>query len=277
LNRPEIENYIFVTSLKDNHDLAGNRFWDAYWEKLRLPCVINEDFSFDRCLSRVLRKRLGQITLGQSHDGKSSVFEIGAAPGKWLTLFPPELYSVSGLDYSERGLQALRRNLELLGIKPWRLYEGDFFKVEPSMSFDVVLSLGFVEHFDDPMLVIRRHLDWLLPNGVLIIGVPNFTGLHGLFQRMLDPTVLAKHNTSIMTKSFFDELERSLNIQQLSCDYLGSFEPALPMTYNRTSMSNIFPKAFLRAASFARKWPHWDHFNSPFFSSYILTFYRKTC
>lgn len=264
-----------MNNLERSDDLAGDNFWENYWDHLALPSVINVRFSFDRCLSQALRERIAEFVVEKSHEGKTSVFEIGAAPGKWLTLFPSDRYTVSGLEYSKKGLKALRRNLKLLGTEPWQLIEGDFFSVQPSPVFDVVLSLGFVEHFADPLAVIRRHLEWLLPNGVLIVGVPNFTGLHGLFQQMLDPEVLAKHNTSIMSKSFFEQVGRSLGIEQLSCDYLGSFEPALPMTYDRVSPANILPKVILRGASFIRKWRFWDRLNSPFFSSYILTFYRK--
>jgi 2-polyprenyl-3-methyl-5-hydroxy-6-metoxy-1,4-benzoquinol methylase len=43
-----------------------------------------------------------------------------------------------------------------------------------------VISFGFIEHFDNPENVIQKHLDLLKPGGILIVGVPNFTGIHGI-------------------------------------------------------------------------------------------------
>lgn len=262
--------------MQKNNDLAGKEFWDTYWDQLKLPSIVNENFSFDRCLSRVLRKRLEEFVSSKGAIGKKAVLEIGAAPGKWLAQFPSDRFTVSGLESSQKGLKVLRLNLELLRIKPWKLIEEDFFIVQPSPIFDVVLSLGFVEHFEDPLEVIRRHLDWLKPDGILLVGVPNFTGLHRLFQKMLDSDVLAKHNTAIMNRSFFKGVERALGVQQLSYDYLGSFEPALPMTYKKITLANALVRVILAGASFIRRWHFWDCLNSSIFSSYILTIFRKT-
>jgi len=260
----------------DNHHLTERMFWERYWKNLQLPAVVNPNFSFDRCLSTVLLNRLDNVPPPHASKNRRSILEIGAAPGKWLSLFPQDRYTVSGIEYSQQGMHALRENMDLLGIKPLDLIHGDFFTLEPRACYDVVMSLGFVEHFDDPIPVIRRHVEWLRPGGVLVIGVPNFTGLHGFAQRLLDLDILRAHNTTMMNRDFFDSLPVHLEIDKLSFDYLGSFEPSLPMTYRRRTLTNILPKVALRLASMLRRWRWFDHINSSFISSYMLAIYRKS-
>lgn len=264
-----------MTSQEANQ-LTEQKFWENYWHSLTLPSIVDESFSFDRCLKSRLLARLKDLAPANQHGVRRSVFEVGAAPGKWLTLFPQEEYAVAGIEYTEKGMIALRKNMELLEISPLELIQGDFFNVEPRPDYDVVMSLGFIEHFDDPVPVIARHAAWLRPGGLLVLGVPNFTGFHGLMQSMLDRTILRAHNTSIMNLDFFRKTAPALGMHLETSEYLGSFEPALPLTYQPRSWRNIFPKAILRCASYIRKWRRLDNINSPFLSSYILTIYRKT-
>ena len=41
-------------------------------------------------------------------------------------------------------------------------------------SFDLVYSLGVIEHFKNPENVISKHLDMVKSNGLVVITVPNF-------------------------------------------------------------------------------------------------------
>lgn len=255
--------------------LTEQEFWEHYWTNIRLPCAVDQNFSFDRCLSKVLLDRFTEFPFPIKEEGRHSVLEIGAAPGKWLSIFPKDSFAVAGIEYSQLGINALRENMELLGIKPLELIHGDFFVVEPRPDFDIVMSLGFIEHFEDPVAVIRRHIDWLRPGGALVIGVPNFTGLHGFAQRILDISILRAHNTTVMNRVFFESLPTQLGLEKWSVEYLGSFEPALPMTYQKKNFYNFVPKVVLRLASYIRRWRGWDSFNSPFISSYMLATYRK--
>ena len=262
-------------NIKKNHRLTEQKFWEEYWKNLRLPVKVDTNLSFDRCLSKVLLKRLEELPLPPPFKERYSIVEIGAAPGKWLALFPQDKYTVSGIEYSEAGMDALTRNMMLLGISPLNLIHGDFFEIEPKPTYDVVMSLGFIEHFDDPIRVLRRHIEWLSPGGYLVIGVPNFTGIHGFAQRLLDVDILKAHNTKIMNQSFFEGLPEILGIKLCSFEYLGSLEPSLPMTFRPATLSNVIQRAALRLASLLRRWRWLDCINSSYISSYILAIYRK--
>lgn len=261
--------------MQNQTNLTEQAFWDNFWENVQIPVVPEQNFSFDRCLTKALHEILDSTEIPLNPGKRLSVLEIGAAPGKWLSIFPKDLYQVSGIEYCDRGIKVLQANLKALGIEPLKLIHSDFFTQEPEPTHDIVMSLGFIEHFGDPLMVVKRHVAWLKPGGLLILGVPNFTGLHGLAQLVLDKQILDAHNTSIMNKDFFHSLQVSAGIELKSFNYLGSFEPALPMTYKKKNIENIAPKAILKLASIIRKFQFFDSINTSFLSSYILAAYAK--
>lgn len=249
--------------------LTEATFWEDYWASCKLPNVVDQGFSYDRCLSRELRN----ILAGR----RGEVLEIGCAPGRWLAFLATELgLRPSGIEYSKTGMEATKRNLSMLGIACGEIWSGDFFQIPPRRTFDVVLSLGFIEHFDDVSPVIDRHLRWLKPGGLLVLGVPNFLGVYRVIQDVLDPSLLEKHNLQIMTPEFFRALavERGLSLKHLS--YLGSFEPSLPIGPAgwRVTPQVFATKALLRIARLLRRPRFFDGINHPYFSSYLLAAYE---
>jgi 2-polyprenyl-3-methyl-5-hydroxy-6-metoxy-1,4-benzoquinol methylase len=125
--------------------------------------------------------------------------ELGCAPGKILAWVAKQLDTdVSGLDYSERGIQWSRRLFETLGLSAdLRCEDVRAASFEPG-TFDLVFSAGLVEHFDDPREIVRTHVLLLRPGGRAVITVPNYGGLYGRLQLWFDPENLALHNLSIM-------------------------------------------------------------------------------
>lgn len=250
-------------------ELTSEQFWNDYWSKYHLPSVIDRKFSADRCLAKRLKAELQGV--------KGEVLEVGCAPGKWLEFMSRELgLTPSGIEYSAKGVEMTKKNFELLKIQYGTLWNGDFFELAVERQFDVVISLGFIEHFDEVDRVIERHLQWLKPGGSLVLGVPNFRGIHQWLQARLDPSVLDKHNLSIMEKGYFRSVAEKFNLQVQYLDYLGSFEPALPFGPKKPrTLPRLAIKAMLRVGHKVRRWSLLDGINSPWLSSYLLGVFRK--
>lgn len=128
------------------------------------------------------------------------VLEVGCAPGKVLAWVAAGLNaSVAGLDYSARGLGQTRRLFDALGIQA-DLRQEDLRKTTfHRESFDVVYSLGVIEHFDDPRDIVNDHLALVRPGGVAVMTVPRYQGLYGSLQRYFDAEILNYHNLQIMS------------------------------------------------------------------------------
>ncbi len=250
-------------------ELTTTEFWDEYWEGVKLPTAVDPGFAFDRCFSAALVETFAN----ESGTG----FEIGCAPGKWLAFLAETCgLKPAGIEYSAGGMAATRKNLELHGVENAEIIDGDFFAREPDARFDAVASYGFVEHFGDPIAVLDRHLGWLKPGGLLVIGVPNFRGIHGTLQKMLDRSIVDKHNLSVMDPAYLSAWagERGLAVERLG--YLGGFEPGLPIVdTSRMNPAIFLARAIMWVGFRVRRSPSLDNLNGPCISSYLLLAARK--
>jgi 2-polyprenyl-3-methyl-5-hydroxy-6-metoxy-1,4-benzoquinol methylase len=165
-------------------------YWDGVWSRpprLRLPSGVN-----------ILTRNLQQLLSRRVKPGMRFL-EIGCAPGKLLSWVAKRLRAtVSGLDYSQRGMAYARQLFEHLGIPGDLRCEDLFATTFAPGSFDVVFSAGLIEHFEDPHQIVARHVDLLKPGGMAIISIPHFGGVYGFLEARCHPQNLAIHNLAIM-------------------------------------------------------------------------------
>src|SRR2546425_9134517 len=251
-------------------ELTDVEFWDEYWSHFKLPISVDLSFSFDRCLAKVLKEQLIACSGG-------TVLEIGCAPGKWLAFLSNELeLKPNGIEYSNKGVVSTERNFELLGLSYGRIILGNFLSLRPECSFDVVISLGFIEHFTNVDEIIEKHLEWLKQGGYLVLGVPNFRGINFLIQAALDISIIEKHNLDIMELNYYRGVAERNRLSIKYLNYLGSFEPALFIPRSRYILPlHFFIRGCLWWARLIRRARWWDEVNGKLFSSYILAVFQK--
>ena len=109
------------------------------------------------------------------------VIEVGSAPGRNLV----RLHRRFGLDpwgveYTATGARLNRGRFEAIGVDPAQVIEedalSDAFLSRWGGQFDVVFSMGFIEHFDDPGPVVRRHIELCRPGGLVVSRCPTCVG-----------------------------------------------------------------------------------------------------
>lgn len=182
--------------------------WDAYYVD-HPPKKIESVF-----LAEILEKYL-------QPDPEKSVLEVGCAGGEYLCFMARRFgFKAFGVDYSDE----IVRTASLFKVNELpepELFKEDFFQWQPGRTFDVVYSIGFIEHFEDPACVLRMHSDLLAPGGRLIVTMPHFAHLQYLFHWLIDRENLRKHNTKIMR---LPVLRRALRGVPLRLDHLDYFE-----------------------------------------------------
>jgi SAM-dependent methyltransferase len=101
---------------------------------------------------------------------------------------------VWGVDFSPIGCEMARRNLELLGSEG-EVVCGDFLAedVLPEEHFDVVISLGVVEHFRDTTEVLRGIARFVRPGGQIITVIPNMESWLWRIGALLEPAYTEQH------------------------------------------------------------------------------------
>jgi 2-polyprenyl-3-methyl-5-hydroxy-6-metoxy-1,4-benzoquinol methylase len=219
--------------------LTNETFWDDFWGEITLPARIEPDVQWYMALAEAFHTYLppGNDTL--------RLLEIGCAPGRWLVWFRQAMhYQVAGCDSSPHGISLTRENVRLNGIEV-ELYQGDMFSnIVPEQAFDVVVSIGLIEHFTETEPVIRRHLEFVKPGGYLALNVPNMAGKLNLFLLRMArmQRFLSVHNLEVMNRTFFEKIARTYGLETVFLNYIGGFDPGL-ITYNVVH-DHPSPKAF---------------------------------
>lgn len=168
-------------------DLAGRDHWEAVW-KGQWParvCLLNYyHFRLDRIFSQWLTPGM-------------RVLEVGCGGSRWLGHLV-RMYCCEGwgIDYSATGVALVRRNLAALDVADrTRILEGDLFEqaLLPVGCFDVVYSMGFIEHFREPGRAVGRMAELLKPGGLALQLVPNLEGFVGWLHKVVDTEIFHKH------------------------------------------------------------------------------------
>jgi SAM-dependent methyltransferase len=223
--------------------LTRREHWDAVHasESVVAPRHVGKGSWFRRALKGLVGRHLAKYA--SSYDEHqlwnvlcprhmpspgASVVEIGSAPGEHLARLGERFGLVPyGIEYSGSGVLVNRAVFLAHGLDPANVMEVDFFSDECLQQcrerFDVVVSRGFIEHFEDPFRVVERHLDLLKPGGLLIVTIPNLRGINRILTGLFHHELLPMHNLAIMSKGSFVGLFDATKVAALTCRYVGTF------------------------------------------------------
>jgi 2-polyprenyl-3-methyl-5-hydroxy-6-metoxy-1,4-benzoquinol methylase len=218
-------------------DLAGEQFWDQFWTQQYGRRFIGASH---------YNYRMRQLLTKHVREG-AEVCEIGCGG----SLLLPQLAKLGacawGIDYSPLGLSMVEANLARANVTA-TLVQGDIRDPNalPPEKFDLMFSVGVIEHFDNPVSVLRTIARCLRPTGILMTLVPNLGGWWGSLQRRIDPDILAIHH--IYTTLQLDAVHTEAGLQTLEpARYFGGFCP-LTVSYTRLlrPMPNVIKAGAIR-------------------------------
>lgn len=176
-------------------DLVGETYWSTLWSSMESfqpidvdePSLLNHmNRQFDDWFARFL---------GAGAMRGGDFLEVGCARSAWLPYFGRRLgLRVHGLDYSEIGCRQAEEVLRRAAVTG-EIRHGDMFAppADWSSHFDVVMSWGLIEHFEDTSAAIRAVAHFAKPGGLVITIVPNMVGSVGLLQKLLNRPVFDLH------------------------------------------------------------------------------------
>ncbi|MCP4592740.1 MAG: class I SAM-dependent methyltransferase [bacterium] len=180
--------------------------------------------------------------------------EIGCAPGHNLTRFCSVFgYQPFGVEYGPVGAQATRDTFEQAGFSAANVMESDFFdeqfQAEHAGRYNVVLSEGFIEHFDNVRDVVRSHVNMIVPGGYLVCAIPNLCGWAYPFLALFGRDMLRAHNCDIMRRKVFERLFEGMGLTQHFCDYVGVYNFFGGIFRHEKSVRGLVTKVAVRASS----------------------------
>lgn len=200
-------------------DKAGKAFWNDAWASCKIPDAINAS---DTRLNNTANLRFHRLFLKVFDKAKTPsmrLLEIGCAKSAWLPYFAKEFnFSVCGLDYSPIGCRMAEKVLQKNGVNA-EIFCANFFSPPKEMKgyFDVVVSFGVVEHFDDTVSCLKAFSSFLKPGGILITNIPNMVGWIGCIQKTINKPVYDIHK--LINKDKLREAHKLAGLKVLQCDY----------------------------------------------------------
>ena len=258
------------------YKLTEQDYWDEYWRQRESDAVEIKRTKKDLSINILLDVFDRFLPVNENFH----VLEIGGAPGQYLAYMHKKFkYHAHSLDYSKRGNEQTIKNLSSMGIKAV-VYEKDIFADNFSdglPKFDVVYSLGFIEHFENFTEAVKRHIDLLKPGGILMIGVPNLGGVYKYSLRYTAPKHLAMHNLNAMNISNWKNFESEFGLIPVFNNYITGFEPLIMKKVEiknfLTSFFSFIIKALMIIFSF--RFSFLRKFNSRFWSGYLIGIYKR--
>ena len=211
-----------------NVEKTNRDYWDKSWESLNFYKK-NNLLKYTPSYQRF--NKLFDVFLIKS---SLKYLEVGCGKGKWMVYFSKKYnYDVYGIDYSDIGCRMAIENLNNNNVKGNVLCEDLFDNTLEKKSFDVVMSMGVIEHYDLPKKVLEKHVELLKKGGILIVSVPNFNRksiYYKIINKLFDKNQLEKtHNLKIMEKKYFLERVNDFNLKILFFDYFGPINLLLPI------------------------------------------------
>jgi 2-polyprenyl-3-methyl-5-hydroxy-6-metoxy-1,4-benzoquinol methylase len=200
-------------------DKAGEKYWNDSWASCDIPHAVNPS---EMALENYINRRFHQLfmTWFETSEAPSMrLLEVGCAKSSWLPYFAKEFgFSVCGIDYSPNGCQMAREVLQANGVDA-EIVCANFFSPPAKMlgTFDVVVSFGVVEHFDDTASCLRAVSLFLRPGGLLITNIPNMVGWIGSIQKLVNKPVYDIHQ--LIDPARLREAHESAGLNILECDY----------------------------------------------------------
>ena len=169
------------------------------------------------------------------------MLEIGGFPGYYAIYFAKYWnYQSTLLDFVV-DLKVIKKLIKINGLNQQdiKTIKEDFFHYQPATKYDLVFSKGFIEHFEDTEDVIARHWKFVKRGGMMIINLPNFIGINGIYQLIHDPVNLNAHNLTSMDFSRLKAAVKRLKPQKFSVVYEGGVLVWLERLGTRSWMTRV--------------------------------------
>ncbi len=122
----------------------------------------------DRWWHRFMDAPLDALDVVGTPPGRK-LLDVGCSLGYLVAKAAERGYDARGVDGSHAAIEVGRKRLGL-NLLCARI---ETAPIEPT-SLDIVVVNHVLEHLADPLASLQRMKNWLKPNGLLIIGLPNF-------------------------------------------------------------------------------------------------------
>lgn len=210
-------------------------------------------------IGRLRDRRIFELFLFHGGLSRGSrVLEIGCGRSPWLPFLARQIgCRVAGIDIEPHAAELARANLAGARVAG-EIHCGDGFALisRPGLrhAFDLVYSMGVLEHFDDAAARIALLADYLRPGGRILTTVPNLQGMNWILQRLADRRTLEAH--VVYDRTLLARVHEAAGFTTLASGYAGFFDAHLASAAGATSRlrSSVLRRACRALGMGAEAW-----------------------
>jgi len=196
-----------------SRNLADQGYWNEGYKAIAFAAAPEKD-EVRRFIARFFKKE----------TERSTVFEIGCFPGRYLAVFGDLGFSLNGIDLTPR-VDDLKQWLMSERFSVGNFYRANFLTFQSQEQYDVVASFGFIEHFTDWDEQIIRHVQLVKDHGFIIITTPNFKGtIQNFLHRYFDRENYNRHFIPSMDPGLWVRILESRGFEIVFSGYFGKFD-----------------------------------------------------
>lgn len=141
-----------------------------------------------------------------------SFLEVGAGWGYASEFAAQRGYEVTAIEQSPECVSSLRERLGGLGEVFLSSFED--FKPSAEPTYDFILMSQVLEHSIDPSLWLFKAHQFLKPDGILIVAVPQYLGLYSVLG-LADPFICPPEHLNFFTKKSLRQFAKTAGFQSL--------------------------------------------------------------
>lgn len=215
--------------------LTDREFWLNYWESHREEILVKVPEK--NMLAPVFDAAIRNSNIKNS-------CELGGFPGTY-SIYLRKKYGLDTtlVDYIiHQDILNEMLTINELNSAELGLIEADIFNYEPTTSYELVFSIGLIEHFESTEKVISLHIPYIKPGGTLVIFLPNFRGVNGWFQRKFDSENYGKHNISSMDVDLLRGICKKLGLEDVQVNWFGRFGVWLEREHQKSIVARVLKK-----------------------------------
>lgn len=112
--------------------------------------------------------------LKQLNWKSKSVLEVGCGTGLFASSVAKKGANVLGIDFSKKGIEIAKKKYQMSNLQ---FLHQDVKNIKG--KYDVIVSIGTLEHMDDPLKTLKLMKKHLKPKGKIIITSPNWSNPRG--------------------------------------------------------------------------------------------------
>lgn len=252
--------------------------WDSVWENSRLAQGWQR---LEDNLKTPQQKLWVDFYLRHIPE-RAKVLEIGCAGSQLMPYIARHRQAeMWGIDYSPTGIKLSQEGFQAEEVVG-NFVLGDALESNnlPKAYFDVVYSLGVIEHFKPAQnaAAMSKFASYLRPGGIMITLVPNMVGVIGLITRIFDRTLYNQHIPLDIAQ--LDQLHQEAGLLlDEPAQYVGVFNFYVVNTASLESQIGTLGFRAIRKffhtfqESYIRFFPERE---SRSFSPYVIGVYRKS-